>query len=260
MLNKFALMLSIMFALTAPNAHAAGDRTEPQTNMASGTEFKAPRSSTKFLKSLSLRFTLSPDDPLRPQFCARLSDHTQCPPIVSNGGVAGGGIPTIEPVFKTNLPNVRVSFFIQEITNQVITNGGVETTGVGDFIFVNWTTTGTQADVENGGPYGWTLPGPGQTYDEFDPHGGSNGLLIYDALVIGACGSFSSFPVEHNSKVTEVGDEIGLFLGIDNSTINSTGYYNLNYTVSATDGVGGVSDFHFSGIVSVTCSALNVLP
>lgn len=60
--------------------------------------------------------------------------------------------------------------------------------------------------------------------------------------------------------ITESGADIGSEVYIDNNTIDSTGYYNLNYTVRATDGYGGVSDFHFSGKANVICSELNALP
>lgn len=242
------IFLSIPFALTAPAANAA-DRTEPQANTAGGTELKARTSQTKFLEPLALRFILSPDDPLRPQFCARLRDGTRCPPIIS-----AGGIPNIDPAFTADLPNVRVTFIMQTIENEVIANGGVDD----PFVFVDWKTTGTEADIENGGPYGWLLPGPGDP----SPVGfGGDGMVIYDALVLNACGSFSPFPVKHESTLGEVesGEKIGSFVGSDNSTIDSTGFYNLNYTVRAKDSDGGVSDFHFSGKASVTCSALNAL-
>lgn len=257
LLNRIAVMLAITFALTAPNVNAAADKSEPQSNTAAGTDLKARSSTSKFLEPLKLKFILSPDDPRRPQFCTRLDGHAKCPPIVSIGGSAGGGIPTIEPAFKANLPHVRVSFFIQEITNEAIENGGVETElddDGGDFETVTWTTTGAEADVENGGPHTWILPGPAQTLN-YSP----GGLFIYDALVFNACGSFSSFPVEHESTLEQDFGTIGSFLGTDNSTIDSTGFYNLNYTVRAEDSDGGVSDFHFSGKASATCSGLNAL-
>lgn len=249
MLSKTLSMifLSILFALTAPAVNAA-DRTEPQANTAGGTELKARTSTTKFLKPLALKFILSPDDPLRPQFCARLRDGTRCPPIIS----AEGGIPNIDPAFQADLPNVRVTFFMQEIENEVIADEGVDT-DLGPY--VHWITTGTEADVENGFGYISPLPGPGGM-ENF----GGDSLMIYDALVFNACGSFSSFPVTHQSELFEDGDiTLGLFIAFNDSTIDSTGFYNLKYTVRANN-PNGVSDFHFSGKASVTCSALNALP
>lgn len=168
-------------------------------------------------KQSNVRFILPADDPSQRNFCTRENSHVQCPPIITSGGITGGGIPTIEPVFKANLPHVRVSFIIQEISNQVIANGGVET-GTADILkLIHWTTTGADADVENGGPYTWSPPAPGQTDDSVGHLGGPSGLMIYDALVFNACGNLSSFPVEHESTAT-VSTVIGSFSDIDNST------------------------------------------
>ena len=150
-------------------------------------------------------------------------------------------------------------FIVQDISNEVVAGGGVETTGA-ETAFVSWVTTSTAADVEVGGPFGWSLPGPGETWLDISHFGGGGGLLIYDALVTDACGDFSSFPVQHTATIERLnGDDLGQFQGTDNSTLDSTGFYNLNYTVRADDGNGGVSDFHFSGKVNVTCSGLNSL-
>ena len=254
------IIMAIGFGLIAAfDASAAVDQSRPQLRIVGSTDLTTPKPKKSFLKPLELRLIIPANDPSQRDFCTLENSHIQCPPILTSGGITSGGIPTIEPAFKANLPHVRVSFFIQEISNQVIANGGVETDSADDWEFVNWTTTGADADIENSGPYGWSLPAPGQTYDSFGPHGGSSGLMIYDALVFNACGSLSSFPVEHEGIVTESGAVIGSFSDTDNSTINSTGYYNLNYTVRATDNDGGVSDVHFSGKADVICSGLNSL-
>lgn len=89
--------------------------------------------------------------------------------------------------------------------------------------------------------------------------------MVYDALVFGACESLTSFDVQHIATLSELHQSfeatvIGSFVGVDNTTIDSTGYYNLNYTVRATDSEGGVSNFHFSGKANLICSGLNALP
>lgn len=262
MLHKLALIL-VAAAIMASGPKAEADQADTQAR--AGSERNLKTRHTEFLKPLNPRLVLPGNDPLLPRFCARSARDTRrgvrCPPIVSNGGVGGGGIPQLELPLTARLPNVRVSFFIQEISNEVVANGGVETEHDDDDLeLVTWLTTGSEADAENGGPYGWSLPGPGQTYDNFGPHGGPFGLMIYDALVFGACGSLTSFDVQHEATITESGDDIGSFVGVDNTTINSTGYYNLNYAVRATDSDGGVSDFHFSGKANVICSGLNALP
>jgi hypothetical protein len=242
MLNKYVLMFS-MFALSPANSSAA-DPNDLELQVRTRT----------FLQPLEVRFVLPSNDPLLPQFCAR-SGGAPCPPIVSSGGIPGGGAPNGIELY---LPNVRVSFFVQEISHEVVANDGVQTSPT-EVVFVNWTTTGSTAYVEEGGLYVFPLPEPGQTYDSSTPGFGPHGLLIYDALVLNACGSFSSFPVEHEGTITESGDAIGSFAGVDNSTIDSTGYYNLGYTIHAEDSDGGVSNFHIRGEARAICSGLNSL-
>ena len=122
--------------------------------------------------------------------------------------------------------------------------------------FVEWLTTSSAASVEHGGPYGYTLPPPGVTWDGDDLYH----TLIYDALVFNACESFSTFPVQHDASIEDNGNEIGAFHGVDASTLDHTGYYNFSYTAQATGMNGKISNFHFSGKVNVTCSGLNALP
>lgn len=139
---------------------------DAQARAGSERDLKARR--TEFLKPLNPQFILSPNDPLLPQFCARLGRSerdVRCPPIVSNGRVSGG-IPQLELGLKARLPNVRVSLFIQEISNEVVANGGVETEyseNGGGVETVQWNTAGPEADAEEGGTHGWRLLGPGQT-------------------------------------------------------------------------------------------------
>lgn len=252
MFKKMSPIL-VAFAMTATGLNAAAGQANSRVHAVLNGDFKAP--ARPFLKPLVFQSVLSLKDPMIPRICA---GEMRCPPIVSNRGV--GVLPQLEPKITANLPNVRVSFFIQEISNEIIANGGVET-APGDFEFVEWLTTGSEADEENGGPFGWSLPGPGDTYNNFGaPHAGPFGLMVYDALVLGACESLTSFDVQHEATIMEAGADIGSFVGVDNSTIDSTGYYNLNYTVRATDSDGGVSDFHFSGKAHVLCSGLNTLP
>lgn len=250
---KQGLALLLAMALTACSAIQTNERSEGVPRPAyAGRE-------VRFLRPLDVKFVLSRTDPMRPQLCRQLPGHSQCPPILTGGWTAGGGIPTIEPAFQADLPNVRASFVVQDISNEVVAGGGVETMG-GDVSFVNWFTTSTAADVEQTGPFAWSLPEPGETWQDISHFGGGGGLLIYDALVLNACNTFSSFPIEHTvTIVRQDGTELGEFQGIDNSTLDATGFYNLSYSVRAEDEDGGVSDFHFSGKVNVTCSGLNSL-
>jgi hypothetical protein len=241
MITKHILMLSGAVALAAMAAGTASSQT-------SQGSFEAGTIKTRFLTPLPARFVMPPPDST---FCRELRG-SRCPPVLVYGGAAGNHLPTIEPVLKADLPNVRVSFVLQEIANKPVANGGVND----PHTFVEWTTTGPAAWEENGGPYAHPLPPPNGIWDEDD-------LLysiIYDALVFNACESFPVFPVVHDVSIELEGSEIGAFNGVDNTTLDHTGFYNFSYTVRATGMNGRVSDFRFSGKVNVTCSGLNALP
>jgi hypothetical protein len=183
-------------------------------------------------------------------FCRGLQGR-QCAPVLTYGGAARHDLPTIEPKIKADLPHVRVSFVLEEISHAVVANSGI-TTGA----MVEWLTTGSAAAVENGGPWTYSLPPANVTWDEDDLHH----TLLYDALVFNACESFPVFPVVHDTAIEQNGGDIGVFHGVDNSTIDHTGYYHFSYTVRATGMNGRVSDFRFSGKVDVLCSGLLALP
>jgi hypothetical protein len=231
-----ALMLSAAVALTAISAGTASSQTSPPTR-------------TTFLTSLPARFVFTPPPS---KFCVSQPGRL-CPPALVYGGAAGPGLPTIDPAIKLDLPNVRVSFVLSEISNEIIDNGGVTP---GTNTFVQWTTTSPAAWEEKGGPYAYSLPPPGITWDDEQIYHS----VIYDALVLDACDSFPVFPVTHDALILRNGGEIGAFHGVDNNTLNHTGFYNFNYTARATSLSGRVSDFHFSGRVSVTCTGLGALP
>jgi len=241
MITKHLLMLSSAVALTAITAGTASSQTSPTS--------PPPATTRAFLAPLPARFVVPSTDS---RFCTELSGR-RCPPVLVYGGAAGGALPTVEAAFKANLPNVRVSFVLQALSNTIVANGGVN----GDpFAFVEWTTTSSAASVENGGPYGYPLPPAGTTWSGDDLYM----PVIYDALVFNACDSFASFPVRHDAVIENGPSDIGAFHGVDNSTLDHTGFYNFSYTARATGAGGKVSDFRFSGKVNVVCSCLNALP
>lgn len=233
---RHVLMLSTAVALTAIGAGTASSQTTPPTR-------------TTFLTSLPARFVFTP---LTSTFCRNLPTG-QCPPALVYGGASGPGLPTIDPAFKLDLPNVRVSFVLNRISNNIVAGTGVST---GATTFVHWTTTSPAAWQENGGPYGYSLPAPGDTWDGDELYHS----IIYDALVLNACESFGPFPVTHDASIEKNGAGIGAFHGVDNTTLDHTGYYNFKYKVRATSMNGNASDFVFAGQVSVTCSGLVALP
>jgi hypothetical protein len=118
-----------------------------------------------------------------------------------------------------------------------------------------WETTGSAADLEitdvsidaKSAVVGtWTL---------------SDTAVIYDALIFGACESLNSFPVDHYAFLDWDGVPIGAFHGVDNSTIDSTGFYTFKYDVPASVGAFDMdaSIFTLSGTVNVTCTGLSSL-
>jgi hypothetical protein len=216
---------------------------------ASSQTLQPGTATARFVTPISSRLIVTPTDS---QLCRELQGR-RCPPVLVYGGAAGPALPTIEPVIKANLPNVRVSFVLQAIANKVVANGGVS--GDPD-AFVEWSTTSPAASMEHGGPYGYPLPPPGVTWDGDDLYH----AVLYDALVLNACDAFPVFPVTHDAVIQQDGADIGAFHGVDNSTLNHTGYYNFSYKARATGEAGKVSDFQFSGKINVTCSGLNALP
>jgi hypothetical protein len=166
MITKHVLMLSCAVALTAMAAGAASSQTSPRLS--------ATPPAVTFLSPLPSRFVV-PSTTATP---CREQPGRKCPPILVYGGKAGNALPTIDPGFKANLPHVRVSFVLQEISNKVVTNGGISDS----LTFVEWLTTSLAASVEKGGPYGYPLPPAGKTWDEDDLYH----TLIYDALVFNA--------------------------------------------------------------------------
>ncbi len=207
-----------------------------------------------FLTRLPTVFLIPPDDPRLPPWCREARTHSECPAFLAYGGAAGNPLPTIDPPLKADLPHVRVTFVVQRISNDIVANGGLDL-GISPWPWV-WQTSSSAASVETAGS-SFILPKPGEP-----PWTDENVYLIrlYDALVFNACQAFTGFPVDHRTSIREDGVEIAAFHGVDASTLDATGFYNFQFTVRAGDAEGRISDFHFSGKVSVTCSGLTSLP
>jgi hypothetical protein len=171
--------------------------------------------------------------------------------------VAAGGAGSINTFKAPGLDNLYVGLHIQSVENEVVAAAGVT-----NECWVIWESHSTAASVEKGGPFQWPLPPPGQMFDNFGSHN-----TIYAGLIDNGCGNTLSFPIEHFCRVGEwqAGQgsdtfvEIGSFHGVDNSTIQPTGYWTFAYTVRAKGTNGGVSDFKFRGNVPAICSGLKSL-
>ena len=183
MITRHALMLATVVTLTAIVAGPASSQTSPaalQIRTPPRGEVSGAAAAT--IRGHANRLRVVPSN-------CRVADARPCS---STAGLRAAVCRRSNPAFKANLPNVRVSFVLQAIANDIVANGGVN----GDpFTFVEWLTTSSAASVEHGGPYGYILPPPGVTWDGDDLYH----MVIYDALVFNACESFSSFPVEHDA-------------------------------------------------------------
>jgi hypothetical protein len=208
-----------------------------------------------FLTPLPSRFVLHPGEAGYPRGICREHSFLRCPAVLVFGGAARGGLPTIDPAFKANLPNARVTMALEKVVNEVAGHGAIEPLEAAT-MDLRWQTAGSAADIEitdvsidakSAVPGTWTLPNP---------------VVIYDALVFGACETLNSFPVDHYAFLDWNGAEIGAFHGVDNTTIDSTGFYTFKYSFPAEvdDGIDAdASVFTLSGTLSVTCTGLNSL-
>jgi hypothetical protein len=237
-------VLTVAVVLTTVLASAASGQT-------SGTRPVLTQEGRTFLTPLPSRFVIQPGEPGYPREVCRGLSNARCPAVLAFGGT-GGGLPTIDPAFTAHVPNVRVSFALHQIVNEVVEDPGA---GVHEGLFLFVKTHGSAASVER---YAWefnlTTPPNGTTNFEKPP-------LIYDALVFGVCESLASFPIDHEANIGPGnGTYIGSFYGVDDSTLSSTGFYTFNYSIPAQSTVAGASLYHLSGTVSVTCSGLDALP
>jgi hypothetical protein len=155
----------------------------------------------------------------------------------------------------TELPaHLRVIFILQQMEHQVVSDGGVAAD-----CWAEWETSSRIATEQNGGPFQLPAPGRGEVWPV--PH--ANG--IYQAIVAAGCGNTPVFPVEFGCRVKEwdgwLGDQvyIGNFSAIDDVTLVPNGFWTFACSIRATGSAGGVSDFKFRGIVSVTCTQLETL-
>jgi hypothetical protein len=228
------LLIALALSLTAAQA-ANNSNTSEQTGR-----------NKPFLFPLRLPAMVERSEsiPLVSRLCDYIAGTVRCPEsAVKNGTVVGyspiGDITTEPP------PNLRVSFVLQQMENEVISGDGVDT-----FTWAFWETSSPIATEEEGGPYALPAPGPDEIWDI--PHANQ----IYDAIVEDGCGSTPVFPVQFDSWIEENDDDvlIGEFSATDNSTLQPNGFWNFAYTIRATGTNDGVSDFHFKGVVTVTCT------
>jgi hypothetical protein len=231
------LLIALALSLTAAQA-ANNSNTSEQTGR-----------NKPFLFPLRLPAMVerSESTPLVSRLCDYIARSVRCPEsAVENGTVVGyspiGDITTEPP------PNLRITFVLQQMENEVISGDGVDI-----FRWAFWETSSPIATEEASGPYGLPAPGPDEIWDVTFHN------QIYDAIVEEGCGSTPVFPVQFDSWIEEGMDledsvVIGEFNATDNSTLQPNGFWNFAYTIRATGTNDGVSDFHFKGVVTVTCT------
>jgi len=219
-----------------------------------------------FLKPLEVKITPAERYAPYKELCQKLPRGVSCPKIVTNPGTHGGGVLNEGPIITTGYKNVHVAMYVKKIENVPIEGGGVETVANSDddLEIIFWETDSLDSDEQKGTSSASWLPSPGEILDvnDFDTDS-SSGLLIYEALSYGTCDSLSEFEISHFAKITEgsytSNDVIGSFAAVHDSSINSTGYYNMWYKLRARDSHGGVSEFIVTGTVNVLCTSLNSL-
>ncbi|MCA1604203.1 MAG: hypothetical protein LC775_01665 [Acidobacteria bacterium] len=153
--------------------------------------------------------------------------------------------------------NLRVTFLLQQIENEIVSGSGAGGAAAPCFAWWEARSSVSVATAENGGPFALPVPGPGEIW----PIPYHNG--IYDAIVQDGCGNTEIFPVELHSWITENTLEnptsIGEFSKVDDTTLQSNGFWNFAYPIRAIGTNGDVSDIKFRGIVSVTCANIETL-
>jgi hypothetical protein len=223
---------------------------------------KPPRSD--FLFPLRLPIARFQPDPLLARLFQGMTGRTRIPfdtagpgaVVGSFGGPRPGSGPSGPDDESTPLPaHLLVIFALQKMENVAVSGGGVAAT-----CFATWETHSSEATDESGGPFSLPVPLPGDVW--WVPNHAAG---IYQGVVINGCGHIPVFPVTFDSTVGEQEDILSPFNllatyhKVDNSTIHPNGFWTFAYTIRATGTNGGVSDFKFSGIVSVTCSIQNSL-
>lgn len=176
-----------------------------------------------------------------------------------------------------NAPNVLVTMYVKEISNAAVSNGGFDPEDPKDVgnKWIRWDTASPEADVQSEYGAELVIPNPGITNDYTTFYNPVYGIGIYQALIYGACDSLSSFDLTHTVRISDHLDNAdwGFYEATDTDTIDSTGFYNMSYSVVATEDEdgdktpdqtggennGGVSNIHITGTVNVTCTAASSL-
>ena len=142
-------------------------------------------------------------------------------------------------------PHLRVAFLLMRMTNTVVEGDGIAG------MLAHWHGSSNAANEDINGPFALPTPAPGGVIN-IDHNNG-----IYQGLAIDACGLSISYPVTLDSWISPTTDvdareylaRVSLH---DADTLDQPGLYKFGYVITAESG-SDVSDFAFSGLVSVFC-------
>lgn len=219
---------------------------------------------------------LQPTPGYLPAGCVTQSNDEACLKLAGGTNNAPGGI-SASGNLGIYAPNVLVTLYVREIFNEGIANGGFDPEDPEDIgnKWIRWDTISPEADVQSEYGSELVIPNPGTTTDYTNFYNPVYGIGIYQALIYDACETLNSFDLTHTVRISDHLDDAdwGYYEATDTDTIDDTGFYNMSYTVVATededgdklmDASGGednagVSNIHVTGTVNVTCTAENSL-
>lgn len=213
----------------------------------SGFTTKAPG----FLEPIEPTFTLADTDPKQQSACRGVKPG-ECVTLLSYGGNSSGGIPTVAPSFKANVPNVRVDVVLQRAR---ISGHPMEPQDLS--VTLSWKTSMDSVTQHSGENSSYFLDGAASVTAAGYLH---NPAIIYSAVVLGGCDSFQTLAMTHRASMI-TGASTLPFEGEDTTTLDATGFYNFNYSipVDAADDFSYSASVDLSGKVNVTCTAQSEL-
>jgi hypothetical protein len=177
------------------------------------------------------------------KLCARAMDspRRRCPVSVS-------GVPGPSDKVSAGLPHLRLDILLEEVRNVLVSGAGVDDslTPIATFTIVS-----DAADVSfppSGGTSVQVLaPPPGDTWQY-------GGAIFMGIIANGCLGPPATFDLTLDSSIYKDSNEevLGEVHLVD--SVQGHGYYNVAYTIRATDEAGNVSDFIFSGDADSYCT------
>jgi hypothetical protein len=224
----------------------------------------------KFLTPLPRSLFLPPDDPRVIQACSPVADHYHhCPKFLRYGSPATGGGPFLPPVFKAETPNLLVTFTLYDMKNVLVQGVGIDSDNVEINLLFAFDSSASSVESPPGPSGNPPDPGPYTVFYDVETHPGETtdfNAVIWQALITDGCNNPPPvIPIDFLNHI-DVEFEGGTYHAMDNTSLTSTGFWNFEYTKTATDTNSGAperlwdrSAFTFRGKVSVMCTGLEGL-